>query len=381
MALVGLGSVSGAWAVNGALPGGNGTRNASMGGASIALPLDAEAAANNPAGMAFVPTSVAVGAQVFHGESSSQYVLPGNALTNTQTNVAPEGGVNWQASAHWDLGLSMSFAGAGSNYHQPALPVPGAADAKASLMVAELVPTVAWKPHEDLAIGAGLNVAAERFEADGVIVPAPVPGGLLALPSHGKQTAEGVGIRAGVLWKATPDLSLGASVKSKTRMGPLAGYDQDLLAYSHGHLDIPSQYGVGTAWQACPQLTLAADWLRIRWGGLSAMQDPNGFRWRDQSVWRVGAAWAMDDTWTLRGGYSRNRGGIDSAHAAQNLLVPSINDQAFSAGASWRPGPGSDLSFGYELDPRKVLHGTDASTGTSLASRVQLFMLSYQHGF
>ena len=46
-----------AQAINGAQLGGNGVRNASMGGASIALPLDANAAANNPAGMAWVPSS------------------------------------------------------------------------------------------------------------------------------------------------------------------------------------------------------------------------------------------------------------------------------------------------------------------------------------
>src|SRR4030095_8966312 len=63
-----------AWAVNGAQPGGHGAANASMGGTAIALPLDAEAAANNPAGLAYVATSMALGLQDFHGNSSSQYV-------------------------------------------------------------------------------------------------------------------------------------------------------------------------------------------------------------------------------------------------------------------------------------------------------------------
>ena len=49
---------AGALAINGALPGGNGVKNASMGGTSIALPLDAVAAANNPAGIAFWPRAI-----------------------------------------------------------------------------------------------------------------------------------------------------------------------------------------------------------------------------------------------------------------------------------------------------------------------------------
>jgi len=368
-----------AWAVNGAQPGGHGAANASMGGAAIALPLDAEAAANNPAGLAVVPTSVTAGVQVFHGNSSSRYVLPGNELSNRNTTAGPEAGVNWHASSDWTLGLSMDFGGAGSDYRQPALPVPGADDAKASLAVIELLPTAAWRPREDLAFGLSLNLARESFDAKGVIVPAAVPGGLLALPAHGVQRANGVGVRAGVLWQANPGLSFGANIKSRTRMGRLDGYDQDLLAYSAGHIDIPSEWGVGAAWQATQRLTLAADWLRINWGALALMQDPAGFHWRSQPVARLGAAWACTDDLTLRAGYSRSRRPIAGDRAAQNLLVPSINHQAFTFGASWQPGKAWTLNAGYELDPRTTLDGTGPSAGTSLTSKLQMLFASWQY--
>ena len=83
IALIAAAFHGGALAINGAQLGGNGIKNAAMGGASIALPLDAVAAANNPAGMAFVPSSATLGLQVFHGDSSAQYVLPGNHLENS----------------------------------------------------------------------------------------------------------------------------------------------------------------------------------------------------------------------------------------------------------------------------------------------------------
>ncbi len=368
-----------AWAVNGAQPGGNGAANAAMGGTSIALPLDAEAAANNPAGLAFVPTSMVVGFQIFHGDSSSQYLFPSNSLRNSTTTVGPEGGVNWQLSSQWTVGVSASFGGAGADYGQPALPVPGAANAKTALQVVELVPTVTWRPYENLAIGIGPNLAYERFEAQGVIVPAPVPGGLVLLPKHGQQQASGVGLRMGILWKPTSGVSLGATFKSRTSMGRLSGYEKDLLAYSNGHLDIPSQYGVGVAWQATSALTLAADWLRINWAGLKVMQDPNGFRWRDQPVWRLGASWTLDDRWTLRAGYSHSRREITSDRTLQNLYVPSINKQAITAGLTRRINPHSSLNLGYEFNPKTTLHGSGESTGTSLTSKVQMLMMSYEH--
>jgi long-chain fatty acid transport protein len=370
-----------AWAVNGAQPGGNGAANAAMGGTSIALPLDAEAAANNPAGLAFVPTSMVVGFQVFRGDSSSQYVFQGNSLHNSTTTVGPEGGVNWQLSSQWTVGVSASFGGAGADYGEPALPVPGAANAKTTLQVLELVPTVTWRPSENFAIGVGPNLAYERFEAQGVIVPAPVPGGLLLLPKHGQQQASGVGLRMGILWKPTSDLSLGATYKSRTTMGRLSGYEKDLLAYSGGRLDIPSQYGVGLAWRATSSLTLSMDWLRIQWAGLKVMQDPNGFRWRDQPIWRMGASWALDDDWTLRAGYSHSRSEITSDRTLQNLYVPSINKQAITAGLTRRISPSSSFNLGYEFNPKTTLHGSAGSTGTSLTSKVQMLMMSYQHDF
>jgi long-chain fatty acid transport protein len=370
-----------AWAVNGAQPGGHGAANASMGGAAIALPLDAEAAANNPAGLAFVPSGMTLGLQVFRGSSSSLYVLPGNELHNDTTTLGPEGGANWHASGDWTVGLSVAVGGAGSDYKQPALPVPGAANAKTSLAVIELIPTVAWRPSEDLALGLALNLAHERFEAQGVIVPAPVPGGLLPLPAHGRQQADGVGVRAGVLWKPMPQLSLGLNLKSRTRMSRLDGYAQDLLAYSDGRLDVPSEYGVGAAWQATPALTLAADWLQINWGRLEVMKDPNGFRWRDQPIVRLGAAWALEGALTLRAGYSHSRRQITSDRTVQNLLVPSIHDHAYTAGMSWRLDGAGAISIGYEFNPKSTLQGTGASAGTSLTSKVQMLMASYQHGF
>jgi long-chain fatty acid transport protein len=120
-----------AHAINGAQLGGNGVRNAAMGGVSIALPLDANAGANNPAGMAFVGRSATLDVQVFHGQSSADYVLPGNRLDNTQTLVAPQGGFNWTVSDSLALGLSLQGGGAGADYGSRPCPCPARATPRA----------------------------------------------------------------------------------------------------------------------------------------------------------------------------------------------------------------------------------------------------------
>jgi len=368
-----------AMAVNGAQLGGYGIKNAMMGGTSIALPLDAMAAANNPAGMAFVPNSFTTNVQVFQGDSSSDYVLPGNHLTNSTRAFIPEGGINWALNPQITLGLTVTGSGVGADYERAALPLPGASNAKSKLENMEIIPNASWKLRPDLAVGAGLNLVRQTFNAEGVIVP--TPGGLFELPNHGTQSATGVGLRLGVLWNATPEFSVGATYKTRTRMGKLDGYSNDLLAYSDGKLDVPEQYGVGVAWKPAPHITLAADWLKIMWGDLKAMQDPNGFNWKNQAIVRMGVSWDVNPTWTVRAGFSKNQGQIQSAYTVQNLLAPSINKKAFTAGASMKLDARSEISAGFELNPSTTLNGTGASTGTSLTSKVFIFMLGYQRFF
>jgi len=370
-----------ALAINGAQPGGFGVKNAAMGGAAIALPLDAEAAANNPAGMAFVPKSFTLGLAVFKGESSADYFLPGNRLENRTTLAVPTGGIDWPLGDRLSVGLSLAAQGVGADYRQPALPVPGAGNAKSSLKVAEFIPTLAWKAGPTLALGASLNLVAQRFEASGVVVPAPVPGGFAPLPSHGGEDAHGLGIRLGALWSPTPDLWLGANFKSRTRMSRLDGYANDLLAYSDGRIDVPAQFGAGAAWKVDDRVTLAADWLRIEYSGLEVMQDPQGFGWKDQPVFRLGGSWAFDDAFTLRAGYSRNSNQIVASRLAQNLLVPSLFDRAYTAGLSWRADKASELNIALEINPRRTVTGTDGSAGATLSAKACFLMLGYQHRF
>ena len=368
------------YAINGAELGGRGVQNTSMGGASIAYPIDALAAANNPAGILDVPDSAVIDMQYFRGKSSAQFIAPGNTLNNLQTIPVPEFGVvkHLTPTLAWDIALEAG--GAGSDYGRPSLPVPGAANAKSSLKIGDLLPTIAWRPVPNLNLGASLDIGYEALNVSGVIVPAPVPGGLAPVPSHGTQTAEGVGVRVGALWHVTPTFSVGATYKSRTAMSRLAGYSDDILAYSNGHLDLAPEYGVGIAWVHGP-VAFAADWLRINWGEISAMQDPNGFHWRNQNVYRAGVSWDLNPTWTLRAGYSHSDLLFRSAYTAQNLLVPSIGQNAYSIGAAWHVDPKSDVLLGYEFDPQSTLVGTGASTGTNLTSRVQMFLLGYQYKF
>ena len=369
-----------AMAMNGAQLGGYGIKNAGMGGASIALPLDASAAANNPAGMAFVPTSVVGNVVVFKGKSTATPF--GNTLNDNTTQPGPEGGFNWVVNSQMTVGLTLSGAGAGADYGQPL--GTGLKNLKSSQKVADVIPSISWKINPDLAVGLGLIFSFQEFESQGVIAEIEEFPFIRALPNHGKETAHGVGARIGLQWNATPQLSLGATYKARTSMSKLGKYgDADsLLAYSGGKVDIPAEYGLGLAWKATPSLTLAADFLEVQYSDVTVMKDPSGQKWKDQPIWRLGAAWEMNPTWTLRGGLSRNKRQITSDRTLQNILSPAINNVAYTFGASMKLDPKSDISFSMEHNPSKTLNGTgDISTGTNITSKTQVIRVGYQKQF
>jgi long-chain fatty acid transport protein len=222
----------------------------------------------------------------------------------------------------------------------------------------------------------GVIFAFQEFESQGVFNPVS---GLL--PNNGKEKAQGVGARIGLQWNVTPDISLGATYKSRTSMSKLGKYGDDLLAYSAGKVDIPAEYGIGLAWKATPSVTLAADFLEVKYSKVKVMEDPAGQKWKDQPILRLGAAWEMNPTWTLRGGLSRNQRQITSDRTSQNLLSPAINNVAYTFGASMKLDPKSDINFSMELNPSKTLNGTGESLGTNITSKTQVIRFGYQKQF
>ncbi len=368
-----------AQATNGVQLGGNGVMNAAMGGASIATPLDAIAAANNPAGMALLPTMITGDAQIVSGHSTSNYVVVGNLLSNYTTDAAPEFGVNYVINAKMTVGLTLTGEGLGADYQAPALPMPGLAKARGSLRIAEFLPSFTYKPSSRLALGAALDFAHETVNVDGVVEPGPT--GPVPLPTHGTQSANGVTASFGALWQPMSNTWLGATYKPRTRMGQLAGYSSDLFSSSDGRLDLPAQWGVGISHRPNGKWLLAADWMHIAWHDVAALGNAQSFNWKNQNVTRLGAAYDVNRAWTVRAGYSANNAQIPSNNVAANLLVPAINSQAWTTGISYRPDAHSSWNIGYELNPRQSITGTGASTGSNLSSRVQIVMMGYERTF
>ncbi|AMP38076.1 OmpP1/FadL family transporter [Ralstonia solanacearum] len=369
-----------ACATNGSYITGYGIQSASMGGASIALPQDAIAAANNPAGMAYVGNRLDVGMAVLNGYADTTFGSPGNPQSSHLVAPLPEMGVNYGLTPDTTIGVSVFGAGGKSNYGQPALPVSGAGVAKAFFMQVNVAPTVTYRMSPTLAVGASLVGGYAQFRADGLI-GSTSSGEPVAVPSHGTATAFGYGAGLGALWKPMPALSLGANYYTKMRYGRLQGYDRDLLASDGGTIDAPRRYGLGVAFGPLSGVTLALDWLRIDWSSVPALSDRASFGWHNQDVLRIGVSFELGTRWKLIAGYSHANSHLDTAHLLANYYVPAVLSRALTLGVTYRIDAANDVSVGYEHDIPRTLVGTGASAGTTMKVGYDFFRIAYAHRF
>lgn len=361
--------------------------NAGMAGASIANPADTVAAADNPAGMSKVGNRYDIGMMLIISDEKNTFLSSQNKLSGLKFFPNPAGGYNRQIDDRTTVGISIYGQGAGALYDQPILPMNGLSHAKALFMAEHFTPTVTRKLTDTLAVGASLDMVLAGLYTKGLVAPNGQPiapdlsTGIVALPNHGLRSAFGVGVKIGVLWDVLPTVAVGASYSSKVSLSRFSGYNQDVLAGSNGHIDLPEEYGVGVKWKPIPQLTLAADYLRINWANARAFGDPNTFGYSNVNAGRFGVAYDLNSHWTVRTGFQVASNWSNSQNTLNNVLGPVTQNREISAGFTYHLDKAQDISFaiGYSL-PNKV-QGTGHSTGTNIDTSINFCTVQYSHRF
>jgi long-chain fatty acid transport protein len=356
-----------AHATTGYFQHGYGIKAKGMGGVGIALPQDSLAAAANPAGMAFVGNRADLGVDWFAPDRGAEIV--GNPMlsgsfdgSDTKSFLIPELGYNRVINPNVTLGVSVyGNGGMNTDYaRSPFAPLGGTNPAGVDLMQLFVAPTVTWRSGGH-AFGASLNLAYQRFEANGIPPPfAMFSADPANMTNRGYDDSTGWGVRVGWTGQLTPALTLGATYQTKTRMGKFDKY-RGLFANA-GEFDIPENYGAGVAFKVSPALTIAADVVRINYSDIPAVGNPidclftgcqlggpdgAGFGWRNTTVYKIGASYAWSQTLTLRGGFVTLKQPIPESQTLFNILAPGVVEDHLTLGATWQLSPRSELSFAY----------------------------------
>ncbi|MDD5249751.1 MAG: outer membrane protein transport protein [Rhodocyclaceae bacterium] len=395
-----------AFATNGYFAEGYGMKANGMAGVGIALPQDALAAATNPAGMVMVGDRLDAGLTWFkpvRGADISGTNSPGPTLNidgsyngnGDSSFLIPEFGYNKMLG--WDMSLGISVYGNGgmnSRYNvspfasgalgTPMTGVAGQNPGGVNLEQLFIAPTFAMKVNKSNALGVSLIFAQQRFGATGLqaFTGATGAGPISVSPGNvtdkGNDTTTGWGLRFGWTGQVSDSVTLGATYATKIK-GKFDAY-KGLFA-GGGEFDIPENYGVGIAFKATPQLTIAADVQQINYGKSKAIantvdcffagtcqlgaENGPGFGWRDMTVFKLGASYDYSKDLTLRAGFSTNRQPIPESQTFFNILAPGVVENHVTIGATWTLANKNELTVGYMHAFSKTVNGTNSFGATA----------------
>lgn len=408
-------SASTALATNGMRVIGVGPIQRSMGGASVGLPLDAASVITNPAGIIKIKSQVNFGGSLFTPKSSIDSISYPSAQAGTDQTSANNSDAGTSPMPAFGMvlpGKSDSFkvgiggygvAGMGVDYADAAV-YDKPAYSNYSMM--KFAPAVAFKVGE-VALGVAYNInwATMAFQA----------AGNQSANSNGQL---GSGFTFGALYEMG-NFTFGAAYETKQDFkafkfngyGCPAGYAEasdggsgyrcwnldgsgasTAKAYLAGEVDMdqPPVMTVGVGY-VVDKLKVAADISMIQWSETIGKDSPKStyanyvwnMNWSDQTVFKLGAEYALNDGLQLRAGYNYGADPTDSDRAFETLMFPGIVETHYTFGATIKTSKQNEVTIGYMMVPEKSVSGGNTSQNitayeTSLSeSSIEIGVTSY----
>jgi long-chain fatty acid transport protein len=234
-----------------------------------------------------------------------------------------------------------------------------------------VAPTAAWKTGSH-AFGVSLNLAYQRFKAEGIQGFAGSSASPGNVSNRGYDDSTGFGVRVGWTGQISPTVTLGATYQSKTKMSEFDKYSG--LFANQGDFDIPESYGIGIALKATPALTVAADVQQINYSDIPAVgnrvdclfmgacqlgsTNGPGFGWQDVTVYKIGFAYEMRPGTTLRAGYVTLDQPIPASQTFFNILAPGVVEDHLTLGLTLEMSKTSELTVMYMHAFEKKVNGS-----------------------
>lgn len=347
-----------AFATNGYFLHGIGTSSKAMAGATTALPLEALDADTNPAAGVFLGRGHSFSLALFNPDR--QYTITGNPSGMPQTFgltpgtvtskskyfPMPAAGFNFRPSDVSAFTVNFTAHG-GMNTDYRTNTFYGSDHTGVDLAQLFLTTTYSRKITKNQSLGISAMFVEQRFKASGLEAFAAFSSDPDCLTGNGYKQSHGVGVKVGYLAQPFSRFSVGASYSPTVRMTRFGSYCG--LFAQDGRFNIPGSASAGIAYRLVEPLTFTADYQRIHYSDVPAVGNgllPNlvsqplgsdggaGFGWRDISVYKIGAQWKANETWTWRAGYSKADQPIPSSEVLFNILAPGVVQQHVTLGFS-----------------------------------------------
>lgn len=280
IALAGITSTPLAFATNGYFSHAYGAQAQGTAGTAIALPQDALAIANNPAGIGSLGQRVDIGATVFNPDRTASITGNGAGANGKYDGngkeyfVIPEFGYIQPLAHDVTFGLAVyGNGGMNTNYKKnPYAAFGNTGSAGVNLAQIFLSPALAWQFAEGQSIGVSANLLYQRFSATGIQGFSSFSENGKALSDQGNDSSTGIGARVGWSGQLGDKVTLGVTWASKIKATRFKKYEG--LFAEQGSFDVPENYGIGIAYRPVPQLAISADVQRIEYGDVKSVANP-----------------------------------------------------------------------------------------------------------
>jgi len=363
-----------AYATNGMRMIGFGPVQNSMGGASVAAPLDGTTAVSNPAGLSAVGPRFDLAAQAFMPDVKYSMSTPGPSFggsSDRPTDFLPTLAGVYRVQDELTLGFAaLGTAGMGVDYASVPNNFGGLSRLMTSYMNGRVAPAASYKVNEQLAVGLALNLmyAQMSFEMGGG-------------PKVGPAGSFGYGATVGATYTPAPIVSLGVAYETKSTFQDF----EDTIGGAKVaiKLDQPQVATLGAAVRPTAGLLLAADVQWINWSDVMGANQPKftkqpaGFppsfdmKWNDQWVVKVGAQLAMPglEALKVRAGYNYGAMPLDKTNAQANMAFPAVSEHHVTVGAGYDLGKWA-VNAAFVFSPEASTKITDPSTSTTIESKM-----------
>jgi long-chain fatty acid transport protein len=366
-----------AYATDGYFQTGYGQQVVAMGGASDGVVTGAMGGADNPAGISFAGESFSLGGTFFvphrgASRTGNLYGLNGATTSKDDNFLLPDIGFNAPINDQLSFGITI-YGNGGLNTDYPdgtlACPNPktgqlgpgnilcGSGHLGVNLEQLIIAPSLSYKITPNFAVAVSPQIVYQMFSAEGLQPFQPLSIHPNSVTDRGGDGSLGIGVKVGVFWQVTPQLSLGATYSPQADMERFKKYAG--LFAGDGEFNVPANFSVGFGYHVTPQFLVAADFQRIFYANVPAIGDQSnvqaplgsangpGFGWRNINVYKVGVKYEVTPAVTLMGGYTDSQNPVTAQNVTFNILAPGVVENQASAGLTYALTPQNDLTVTY----------------------------------
>lgn len=246
-------------------------------------------------------------------------------------------------------------------------------------------PDIAYKISDTLAVAVGLDYMILQATMDKLL---PIPGSPnFRLDGKG----EGLGANAGIKYKATDQLNLGLSYRSRIKVKVDGTAEVSALGFSNSaqtDITLPDLMQLGASYKASDNLTINTDleytwWstydrlvvqsntihqLGVLFGNPSASDTSVSEKdWKNTWTIRIGGQYKLSDQWKLRAGYVYDQTPVPSDRF--ETAVPDSDRQGLTAGTGYASGSVTvDAAYMYLMFKNRTISNSLAGGSTPVAA-------------